>query len=96
MEETNNAEITERVKYLHTPMKLVCPVKFYDWGVVGDNNSHVARLFSYNHQNSKIHPDDTYADFWIGTHESGPICHRRRQASKAGSWISRMSWEIKA
>ncbi|KAL5828260.1 hypothetical protein ACOSQ3_020064 [Xanthoceras sorbifolium] len=70
MEETNNGEIIESKKRAHMPMRLVCAVKYYDWGVVSDN-SQVARLCSFNSK-SNIDPDDTYAEFWTGTHESEP------------------------
>ncbi|KAH7571143.1 hypothetical protein JRO89_XS05G0259700 [Xanthoceras sorbifolium] len=70
MEETNNGEIIESKKRAHMPMRLVCAVKYYDWGVESDN-SQVARLCSFNSK-SNIDPDDTYAEFWTGTHESEP------------------------
>ncbi|XP_041003983.1 mannose-6-phosphate isomerase 1-like [Juglans microcarpa x Juglans regia] len=50
--------------------RLRCSVKSYDWGRRG-NNSGVARLFALN-SGSEIQPDEPYAEFWMGTHESGP------------------------
>ncbi|KDP29436.1 hypothetical protein JCGZ_18357 [Jatropha curcas] len=50
--------------------RLKCSVQNYDWGIIG-NNSQVARLFALN-SGSDICPNKPYAEFWIGTHESGP------------------------
>ncbi|BBG94482.1 F-box/RNI-like superfamily protein [Prunus dulcis] len=52
------------------PVRLRCSVKNYDWGIVG-RHSKVARLFALN-SGSDIDPAKPYAEFWIGTHESGP------------------------
>lgn len=50
--------------------KLKCCVKNYDWGKIGRDSS-VAQLYS---KNSGEEADDfkPYAEFWMGTHESGP------------------------
>ncbi|KAL5545267.1 hypothetical protein UlMin_009051 [Ulmus minor] len=61
MEEKNNTR---------KPLRLRCSVQNYDWGIVG-YDSQVARLFALN-SGSGIDPDKCYAEFWIGTHESGP------------------------
>ncbi|PQQ04518.1 mannose-6-phosphate isomerase 1-like [Prunus yedoensis var. nudiflora] len=52
------------------PVRLRCSVKNYDWGIVG-RHSKAARLFALN-SGSDIDPAKPYAEFWIGTHESGP------------------------
>lgn len=61
-----------------TPMKhriekvqwLRCSVQNYDWGQKGPE-SRVAKLFALN-SGSEIEHDKPYAEFWMGTHESGP------------------------
>ncbi|MCD7470969.1 hypothetical protein HAX54_011222 [Datura stramonium] len=45
-------------------------VKNYDWGRPG-KESHVARLYSCN-SGDHIDQDKPYAEFWMGTHDSGP------------------------
>ncbi|KAF6168364.1 hypothetical protein GIB67_018204 [Kingdonia uniflora] len=50
--------------------KLVCGVQSYDWGKIG-GESMVAKLFSLN-SGVEIELDKPYAEFWMGTHESGP------------------------
>ncbi|MCL7045478.1 hypothetical protein MKW94_017738 [Papaver nudicaule] len=52
-------------------VELICPVKNYDWGRIGEN-SQVARLYSLNSGLEKIDGDIPYAEFWMGTHDSGP------------------------
>ncbi|KAK4284234.1 hypothetical protein QN277_001093 [Acacia crassicarpa] len=49
---------------------LQCAVKNYDWGRL-DGDSQVARLFSLN-SGSEPEPKKPYAEFWMGTHDSGP------------------------
>ncbi|KAK0574716.1 hypothetical protein LWI29_027923 [Acer saccharum] len=39
-----------------------------------------------NIPSSNIHPDDTYAEFWVGTHESGPS-YLSSQTVSLKSWI---------
>ncbi|XP_043718449.1 mannose-6-phosphate isomerase 1-like [Telopea speciosissima] len=51
------------------PVRLRCSVQNYDWGRIGED-SKVARLFSLN-SGLEIEPSRTYAEFWMGTHESG-------------------------
>ncbi|XP_009591548.1 mannose-6-phosphate isomerase 1-like [Nicotiana tomentosiformis] len=46
-------------------------VKNYDWGRLG-KESRVARLYSRNNGDHTIEQDKPYAEFWIGTHDSGP------------------------
>ncbi|EEF35365.1 mannose-6-phosphate isomerase, putative [Ricinus communis] len=65
--ETND-ELLKQHK--NVPKRLKCSVHNYDWGIVG-KNSQVARLFSLN-SGSDIDPGKPYAEFWIGTHKSGP------------------------
>lgn len=60
---------TKQTKVLQ---RLRCKVQNYDWGRLG-RDSGVARLFSIN-SNSSIELDKPYAEFWMGTHESGPSC----------------------
>ena len=50
--------------------RLECSVKNYDWGRPGWA-SEVARLFALNSR-PKIEPEKPYAEFWMGTHDSGP------------------------
>uniref|UniRef100_A0A2P2JTQ6 mannose-6-phosphate isomerase n=1 Tax=Rhizophora mucronata TaxID=61149 RepID=A0A2P2JTQ6_RHIMU len=50
--------------------RLKCSVQNYDWGKRGAE-SRVARLYALN-SGSSIEEDKPYAEFWIGTHESGP------------------------
>ncbi|XP_031248215.1 mannose-6-phosphate isomerase 1-like isoform X2 [Pistacia vera] len=60
----------KRRRVLNKPLRLRCSVQNYNWGILG-NKSYVARLFSLN-SGSHIDPDESYAELWIGTHESGP------------------------
>ncbi|ESR61685.1 hypothetical protein CICLE_v10017881mg [Citrus x clementina] len=69
MEENNNTEIKKRKRMINKPLRLQCAVKNYNWGIVG-NKSHVSRLFCLN-SGTHINPNEPYAEFWIGTHESG-------------------------
>ena len=53
--------------------RLHCCVKNYDWGRPC-RDSLVARLFAMN-SGSQVDPndeDEPYAEFWMGTHDSGP------------------------
>ncbi|XP_062150591.1 mannose-6-phosphate isomerase 1-like isoform X3 [Alnus glutinosa] len=50
--------------------RLRCSVQCYDWGRRGQH-SLVARLFARN-SGSEIQQDKSYAELWMGTHESGP------------------------
>ncbi|KAG5527922.1 hypothetical protein RHGRI_028749 [Rhododendron griersonianum] len=50
--------------------RLRCSVQNYDWGRIG-SLSRVARMFSSN-SGLQIDEADPYAEFWMGTHESGP------------------------
>ncbi|KAG1334769.1 mannose-6-phosphate isomerase 2 [Cocos nucifera] len=52
------------------PLRLRCSIQNYDWGKLGED-SRVARLFSRN-SGVEIDPERPYAEFWMGTHESGP------------------------
>lgn len=52
-------------------LRLKCCVQNYDWGVIGCN-SQVARLFLLNSGRCNVDPGECYAEFWIGTHKSGP------------------------
>nr|XP_043605980.1 mannose-6-phosphate isomerase 1-like [Erigeron canadensis] len=53
-------------------VKLKCSVQNYDWGRIG-HDSRVARLFDKNScGDGQIDEKKHYAEFWIGTHVSGP------------------------
>ncbi|XP_076902164.1 mannose-6-phosphate isomerase 1-like [Bidens hawaiensis] len=51
-------------------LKLKCSVQNYDWGRIG-YDSRVARLFERN-SGGQIDEKKHYAEFWMGTHVSGP------------------------
>lgn len=51
-------------------LRLRCSVKNYDWGRIG-RESCVARLYSRN-TGEEVREDTPYAEFWMGTHDSGP------------------------
>ncbi|KAL1540675.1 mannose-6-phosphate isomerase [Salvia divinorum] len=51
-------------------VRLRCSVKRYEWGKVGEESG-VARLYSSN-SGEEIDGDEPFAEFWMGTHESGP------------------------
>ncbi|KAK1423480.1 hypothetical protein QVD17_18783 [Tagetes erecta] len=51
-------------------VNLKCSVQNYDWGRIG-HDSQVARLFESN-CGDQIDETKHYAEFWIGTHVSGP------------------------
>ncbi|KAG6607030.1 Mannose-6-phosphate isomerase 1, partial [Cucurbita argyrosperma subsp. sororia] len=50
--------------------RLKCSVQNYDWGIRG-HDSLVARLFALN-SGSSVASHKPYAEFWMGTHDSGP------------------------
>ncbi|WOL18478.1 mannose-6-phosphate isomerase 1-like [Canna indica] len=52
------------------PLRLRCSIQNYDWGRIGEE-SMVARLFERNCA-AEIESSRPYAEFWMGTHESGP------------------------
>ncbi|XP_044469079.1 mannose-6-phosphate isomerase 1-like [Mangifera indica] len=51
-------------------LRLACSVQTYDWGRPG-SDSLVARLYSLN-SGGEVELAKSYAEFWMGTHESGP------------------------
>ncbi|XP_073124140.1 mannose-6-phosphate isomerase 2-like [Henckelia pumila] len=51
-------------------VRLKCCVKDYDWGKLGKESS-VAWLHAKN-SGEVIRDDDPYAEFWMGSHDSGP------------------------
>lgn len=65
MEVTNGS-----AKHNRRLQRLRCSVQNYDWGRIG-LESGVARLFSRN-SGVEIEDDKPYAEFWMGTHASGP------------------------
>lgn len=84
-------------KRLH---RLRCSVKNYDWGRIGVESG-VARLFSLNSR-LQIQKNKPYAEFWMGTHDSGPSflhkalenggltidSHKDKQDLSLKTWIS--------
>ncbi|KNA25866.1 hypothetical protein SOVF_001730 [Spinacia oleracea] len=63
--------------------RLKCSVKNYDWGKIG-SDSEVYRLFSANYEGNKLDPNKPYAEFWMGTHESGPS-HMAKKGKVSGN-----------
>ncbi|KAG6385897.1 hypothetical protein SASPL_154780 [Salvia splendens] len=51
-------------------VRLRCSVKRYEWGKVGEESG-VARLYASN-SGEEIDGDEPFAEFWMGTHDSGP------------------------
>lgn len=51
-------------------VRLMGCVKNYDWGRPG-KESRVARLYASN-SGDYVHQEKPYAEFWMGTHDSGP------------------------
>ncbi|KAK9276546.1 hypothetical protein L1049_006080 [Liquidambar formosana] len=76
-------------------VRLRCSVQNYDWGIVG-KASQVARLCSLNSGSGIVHhPHKPYAEFWVGTHESGPsfVVRSRENGGLVGSEsVSLQSW----
>ncbi|KAL7190719.1 hypothetical protein ACSBR2_022905 [Camellia fascicularis] len=70
-----------------TLQRLRCSVKNYDWGRIG-HESRVSRLFS---RNSGLHIEEgkPYAEFWMGTHESGPSFVLENGGLSLNSWIAK-------
>lgn len=69
-------------------LRLRCAVKNYDWGQIGDG-SHVARLAEKN-SGEQVDPARPYAEFWMGTHPSGPsyvASHVAGDATSLKDWI---------
>ncbi|XP_060193555.1 mannose-6-phosphate isomerase 1-like [Lycium barbarum] len=52
-------------------VRLTGCVKNYDWGQPG-KESRVARLYACNSGDYHVDQDKAYAEFWMGTHDSGP------------------------
>ncbi|PKI77167.1 hypothetical protein CRG98_002449 [Punica granatum] len=76
--------------------RLTCSVKNYDWGCKG-GGSQVARLAALNSW-THIDPEMLYAEFWMGTHESGPSFVEQAKGEKGISenspGVTLRSWEI--
>ena len=70
--------------------RLRCSVQNYDWGKKGPD-SEVARLYASNSA-SEIDPEKPYAEFWMGTHDSGPsfLIHQDLNglSSSLKHWVS--------
>ncbi|KAJ4951848.1 hypothetical protein NE237_028680 [Protea cynaroides] len=73
------------------PWRLKCSVHIYDWGRIG-KESKAARLFLLN-SGSEIQQDEPYAEFWMGTHESGPsfVINNRKGGSES-EFMTLKSW----
>lgn len=69
-------------------LSLRCSVQNYDWGVGGEGRSTVARLFEGN-SGREIEAGRKYAEFWMGTHESGPsfVAVGPREEETLRSWV---------
>lgn len=76
--------------------RLCCSVQNYDWGKIGPE-SEVARLYASN-SSSEIDPEEPYAEFWMGTHDSGPsfLIHKdlNGMSMSLKEWISANSNEL--
>lgn len=70
MEVLNTDPSSMKHQQKSTVQRLRCSVQNYEWGRKG-RDSEVARLFALN-SDSEIEPEKPYAEFWMGTHESGP------------------------
>lgn len=68
-------------------IKLICCVKNSDWGIIG-RESTVARLY-YRNARIGIDQDHPYAEFWMGTHESGPSYVR---GGEGGGKVTLKEW----
>ncbi|OIT00013.1 PREDICTED: mannose-6-phosphate isomerase 1-like [Nicotiana attenuata] len=68
-------------------IKLICCVKNSDWGRIG-RESTVARLY-YSNTRTEIDLDQPYAEFWMGTHESGPSYVVQGEKVTLKDWIER-------
>ncbi|KAI3502920.1 hypothetical protein L1887_31320 [Cichorium endivia] len=77
--EVNGGENEKRL------VKLKCSVQNYDWGRIG-YDSRVARLFERN-CGGLIDEKKHYAEFWIGTHVSGPSFVEGTDNVSLKSWI---------
>ncbi|KAL7607931.1 mannose-6-phosphate isomerase 1 [Lactuca sativa] len=66
-------------------VKLKCSVQNYDWGRIG-YDSRVARLFERN-CGGQIEENKHYAEFWIGTHVSGPSFVEETDNVSLKNWI---------
>ncbi|KAL8200484.1 hypothetical protein R6Q57_011823 [Mikania cordata] len=66
-------------------VKLKCSVQNYDWGRIG-YDSRVARLFERN-CGCQIDEKKHYAEFWMGTHVSGPSFIQGIDDLSLKSWI---------
>lgn len=78
-------------------LRLSCSVKNYDWGCKG-GVSRVAKLAALN-TGTGVDLEKPYAEFWMGTHDSGPsfveqpegenVLSEYSQGVTLKSWISR-------
>ncbi|XWS75472.1 hypothetical protein CRYUN_Cryun01aG0091500 [Craigia yunnanensis] len=64
-------------------------VQNYDWGRCG-TEAQVARLFALN-CGAEVEPDRPYAEFWMGTHDSGPSFLADKEEENVGlkEWIGK-------
>ncbi|KAL7090305.1 hypothetical protein ACP275_12G032500 [Erythranthe tilingii] len=68
-------------------VRLRCSVMRYEWGKLGEESG-VARLYAKNN-GDEIDGGGPYAEFWMGTHESGPSY---AVEASGGSEISLKDW----
>lgn len=68
-------------------IKLICCVKKSDWGRIGQEST-VARLY-YRNTGINIDQNQPYAEFWMGTHESGPSYVGDTENLTLKEWIER-------
>lgn len=67
-------------------MKLRSSVQNYDWGIKGEESA-VARLYKRN-SGKEIESEKPYAEFWMGTHDSGPsFLAEEGEAVTLKSWV---------
>ncbi|OVA04969.1 Mannose-6-phosphate isomerase [Macleaya cordata] len=95
MEETTVQEEKKKNNKQPRPQVLRCAVQNYDWGKIGEE-SEVARLFSLNSRMG-IEVDKPYAEFWMGTHDSGPsfvveTWHETGNSSSDSESVTLKSW----
>ncbi|KAJ6853619.1 mannose-6-phosphate isomerase 2-like isoform X2 [Iris pallida] len=73
--------------------RLRCSVQNYEWGRRGGDSA-VARLSARNSGGEEVDSEKKYAEFWMGTHESGPS-FLVGDDDKGGSLTTLKSWILK-
>jgi mannose-6-phosphate isomerase len=64
-------------------IRLKCSVQTYDWGRIG-NESLVANIYD-----GEIDENKTYAELWMGTHDSGPSFLVNDEDLSLKDWIKK-------